>query len=96
MEGHRLKVSAQIKLQREMTSQLSGLAPKDLLWGAKINNPAQHRFQRAKFGHRHFLPGKQESTLNPRGVWNCFLRSEILSQGAVAKPPGEVTHLESF
>lgn len=42
--------------QREMTSQLYGLAPKDLLWGAKINNPALHGFERAKFNHLHFLP----------------------------------------
>jgi hypothetical protein len=39
------------------------LAPKDLLWGTKINNLALHRFELAKFNHGHFLSGPaQERT----------------------------------
>lgn len=62
-----------------MTSQLYGLAPKDLLRGAKINNPALHRFPQAKCNHRRFLPGKQESALNAPGVWTSSLRSTAWS-----------------
>lgn len=75
-----------------MTSQLYGLAPKDLLWGAKINNPELHRVQQAKSDHRHFLPRQAQRRTNPRRVLNASLWSEMLSYGAVVKPPGEATH----
>lgn len=80
-------------LVREVTSQLYDLAPKDLLWRAKINSLALNRFKLAKFNHCHFLPGRARVLLTHTmfGTPGGGIKSR-----AAVKPPGEGTYPESF